>query len=77
MFSFSSQTNQLNYKVRFFGSINTQQYANQIHNLEESLKVNQLPMRVTHQQILQQLLLEMHHFTIFRNMYGPLLSEIL
>ena len=63
--------------VSFFGSFNTQQYANRIHNSEESLKVNQLPMRVTYQQTLKQLLLEMHHFTVFRNMYSPLLSEIL
>ena len=53
------------------GSIITQQYANQIHNLEENLKVNQLPMRVAYQQILKQLLLEMHHITISRNTYGP------
>ena len=71
MFSFFSQTNHLNYKISFIGSIITQQYANQIHNLEENLKVNQLPMRVAYQQILKQLLLEMHHITISRNTYGP------
>ena len=75
MFSFFSQTNHLNYKISFIGSIITQQYANQIHNLEENLKVNQLPMRVAYQQILKQLLLEMHHITISRNTYGPHLKS--
>ena len=71
MFSFFSETDHLNYKVNFIGSIITQQYANQIHNLKENLKVNQLPMRVAYQQILKQLLLEMHHITISRNTCGP------
>ena len=38
---------------------------------KKSFKVNQLPTKVTHQQILMQLLLEMHHLTISRNMYSP------
>ena len=75
LFSFFSETDHLNYKVNFIGSIITQQYANQIHNLEENLKVNQLPMRVAYQQILKQLLLEMHHITISRNTYGPHLKS--
>ena len=71
LFSCFSETDHLNYKVNFIGSIITQQYANQIHNLEKNFKINQLSIGVTYWLVLRQLMLKMNHFTIFQNTYGP------
>ena len=75
LFSCFRETDHFNCKVSFIGSIITQQYANQIHNLKKNLKINQLSMRITYQQFQKQLLLEMNHFTVSRNTYGPQLKR--